>query len=250
MRAARQRPILWAAGVFALLGVGLVTAVVVARLLSTGPPIQHIVIIVKENRSFDNMFGRFPGADGTLVARENGRLHRMGITPDSVRYDLGHGDLSSLNALDHGKMDGFWRVSHAFQHHKDIADSEMDKARIPDYWAYARTFGLADHFFSTIAASSFPNHLVTVAGYSMNTVDNPMTQQYKNPNSWGCDAQKGTFVDTFTNVASRVFPCFSGKTLVDEANAAHVSWKYYPSFFSKRTANGRAQSRKRPSSVG
>ena len=27
-------------------------------------PIQHVVIIVKENHAFDNYFGRFPGADG------------------------------------------------------------------------------------------------------------------------------------------------------------------------------------------
>ena len=31
-------------------------------------PIEHVVIIVKENHTFDNYFGRFPGAEGAQLA--------------------------------------------------------------------------------------------------------------------------------------------------------------------------------------
>lgn len=190
--------------------------------------IRHVVIIIKENRTFDNLFGRFPGADGTSHAQVGRRVIKMGLTPDVLRYDLGHGDVSARNAIDGGKMDGFYRVSHAFQDGQDVADSQFTGKQLPAYWDYARTFGLADHFFSTIAASSFPNHLVTVSGDSYGTLDNPVTRDWKQPRSWGCDAQAGTMVHTFINgVSGKTFPCFNGKTLVDEANAAGVSWRYY-----------------------
>src|SRR5947209_7503558 len=35
----------------------------------TCTPIKHIIVIVRENHSFDNLFGRFPGADGARTAR-------------------------------------------------------------------------------------------------------------------------------------------------------------------------------------
>ncbi|HEV3312263.1 MAG TPA: alkaline phosphatase family protein [Chloroflexota bacterium] len=248
-----RRALPFAGGGLLAAGATVLIAGFVFGAFSSSPGIQHVIIIVKENRSFDNVFGLFPGADGTRFARRCDELpvrmvgrpgHRhkrwkfacgtkaraipMTLTPDSFWSDLGHGDVSIINALHDGGMNGFWRVANAFQHHQDIADSQLDQAAIPNYWRYAQTFGLADHFFSTVAASSFPNHLVTVSGGWMNTVDNPVTAQKKRPRSWGCDAQKGTSVTTYTNgVQGSVFPCFGGKTLVDEANAAHVSWKYY-----------------------
>ena len=42
-------------------------------------PIKHIIIMVKENRSFDNIFGQFPGADGTMYAREGRAQTENGI---------------------------------------------------------------------------------------------------------------------------------------------------------------------------
>lgn len=195
-------------------------------------PIKHVVIIVKENHSFDNLFGRFPGALGSKTAHVGSRVVKLNQTPDTLKVDIGHGDLSAKNAVDHGKMDAFYKVSEAIQKvggaKVDVADSQYAKGQIPYYWKYARQFGLADRFFSTVLASSFPNHLVTVAGVSMNTVDNPVTKNWKQPRGWGCDAQAGSHVTIYQHGKfSRITPCFRVKTLADEANAAGVSWKYY-----------------------
>src|SRR5438128_1423661 len=47
--------------------------------------IQHIVFIVKENRSFDNYFGTFPGADGaTTGVISTGEEIALGQTPDTL----------------------------------------------------------------------------------------------------------------------------------------------------------------------
>jgi len=190
-------------------------------------PIKHIVIIVRENHSFDNLFGRFPGADGTQYAHVAAKLIKMGLTPDHLPQDLGHGGNSALNAVDGGRMDKFYQVVNAIQNGKDMADSQYDAAEIPDYWAYARHFALADHFFSTVLGSSFPNHLVTIAGSAFNTIDNPVMKRTVF-RSWGCDAARSTKVETYVNGKTGwTVPCWNKKTIADEANRAHLSWKYY-----------------------
>src|SRR5262249_34697163 len=70
--------------------------------------IQHIVFIIKENRSFDNYFGTFPGADGaTSGVISTGELMPLQRTPDRTSRDLGHEWADTHLALDGGKMDRF-----------------------------------------------------------------------------------------------------------------------------------------------
>src|SRR3982750_1991529 len=70
--------------------------------------IQHIVFIVKENRSFDSMFGTFPGADGaTTGLMSTGQVVQLGQMPDGLPRDIGHSWGDTLDAMDYGKMDGF-----------------------------------------------------------------------------------------------------------------------------------------------
>ncbi|HEX8917424.1 MAG TPA: alkaline phosphatase family protein, partial [Chloroflexota bacterium] len=58
---------------------------------SSENPIQHIVILVKENRSFDNYFGTFPGADGTTYARRSdGQVVKLRHESDHTLLDIGH----------------------------------------------------------------------------------------------------------------------------------------------------------------
>ena len=65
--------------------------------------IQHIVFIIKENRSFDNYFGTFPGANGaTSGTVSNGSVRTLGHTPDRVR-DMGHSWNDTITAVDGGK---------------------------------------------------------------------------------------------------------------------------------------------------
>src|SRR5438874_5580360 len=59
-------------------------------------PIQHVVIIMMENHSFDNFFGRFPNANGVTLPRATNPI-----------TDLNHGSAASTAAIDGGKMDEF-----------------------------------------------------------------------------------------------------------------------------------------------
>ena len=195
---------------------------------SLGGPIKHVVILVRENRSFDNIFGRFPGADGTTTGRTAaGKVVPLLPAQDHTLLDVAHSGSASETAINNGRMNGFTLLPGAIQDGHDTSLTEFRPWQIPDYWRYAQRFTLDDHFFSTIAGASFPNHMVTIAGTSMNTDNNPILNS---PNSWGCDSGKFTLVDAVNPLTGRHYftkPCFNNKTLADELQAAHISWKYY-----------------------
>jgi phospholipase C len=191
-------------------------------------PIKHIVIIDKENHSYDNMFGRFPGADGATRARlSDGQVVPLAHTPDHTALDIGHAGDSASFATDGGKMNRFDALPGALQGGKDIADSQFYRSDIRNYWRYASTFTLDDHFFSTIMGPSFPNHLVTVAASSHNTFDNPRGQTH---HAWGCDGGPYAVVDAINQVTGHRYllrPCFTMHSMADTLDSHHISWRYY-----------------------
>jgi phospholipase C len=184
-------------------------------------------MIDKENRSFDGMFGRFPGADGATHATiSTGATIPLGHTPDRLFLDIGHAGDAALLAVNRGKMDRFDLLPGAQQLGRDVADSQFHEADIPNYWRYATAFTLDDHFFSTVMGPSFPNHLITVAATSGGTIDNPRGQIR---HAWGCDGGKTSVVSGINSKGQRftTHPCFNFRTLPDLLQKAHVSWKYY-----------------------
>src|SRR5262249_24906372 len=127
-------------------------------------PIQHIVIMDKENRSFDSMFGTFAGANGaTTYTDPSGHVHPLNRQPNKLLKDISHTHGAAILAYDNGKMDKFSLISGAIQNGVDEADSQFYQADIPNYWQYAQTFALTDNFYSTILGPSFSNHLFSIA---------------------------------------------------------------------------------------
>src|SRR5213080_15159 len=65
-------------------------------------PIKHIIIMVKENRTFDTMFGTFPGANGaTKYTDQYGKVHSLNHEPDRLDIDPGHIWQYANQAYDH-----------------------------------------------------------------------------------------------------------------------------------------------------
>lgn len=193
--------------------------------------IKHVIVIVRENHSFDNLFGTFPHADGTTKAKIGNKKVKMAETPDSLNQDLGHGAVTAEKAIDAGRNDRFYKITHATQTFNgkkiDVADSEYHKRDIPNYWKYASTFSLADHFFSSFMGDSFPNHLMLMTGQNLSVIGNPFNLT-PTEHTWGCDSNPKARVTIDTaGKLSQQYPCFTAPTIVDEANAARVSWKYY-----------------------
>src|ERR1700726_3096060 len=70
--------------------------------------IKHIVFIVKENRTFDNYFGTFPGADGaTSGTISTGEVIPLRHAPDMTPRDIDHSYQAAVEAIDGGAMDRF-----------------------------------------------------------------------------------------------------------------------------------------------
>lgn len=201
-----------------------------AGAVSTGP-IKHIFIVIQENRSFDNLFRGFPGAN----APSYGYLGTAKTTLQPVALN-DPGELHNrwsyaLSDWDNGKMDGF--SSSAMQYEQPAYPySYVPESQIQQYWTLASRYVLADRMFATEFGASFTAHLDLIDG---NTILSPGTYaeaDYPAGNVWGCDAAAGTATDIVDHGRQEFdngpFPCFSHvRTMADTLDAAHLSWRYY-----------------------
>lgn len=121
-----------------------------------GTKIEHVVIFMKENHTFDNLFAQFPGA--------NGKVTGMHAT-DQLATDLSHKHSAALA--------GPTKLGYA-QYTKDDA---------PNYWTYARNYTLCDNFFSDVMGPSPANHLMFLAGQAP-FIDYP--PGFTAEAGWGC----------------------------------------------------------------
>jgi len=193
--------------------------------LATNLPVKHVVVIVKENHTFDNYFGTFPGAEGsTQCLTTTGAIpapHAPNVTP----RDLAHGRDAALADWNGGAMDGWLNVQGASNQGDNLFCAQYREADLPGYWAYARTYGLADHFFANALGPSFPGHTFLVAAQAAWTIDNPA------PGSayWGCDQSASSQIQTMQPGActtNLVPPCFdipSVPTLLPSG----ADWRFY-----------------------
>jgi len=195
--------------------------------------LNHFVFIVQENRSFDNYFGTFPGANGATTGKiSTGQTIPLSHQGDQYPRDLHHAWESAWLAVDNGRMDKFDLIQANGTNCNIGGDyvcySQLYQTDIPNYWAYATNFMLADNAFSSLGGASFPNHLYTIAAQAGGAFGNPMVGQITE-NAWGCDSSSTSTVSIMDSnyVVSNVFPCFDFNTLGDNLTNAGVSWKYY-----------------------
>jgi phospholipase C len=204
-------------------------------------PVKHVVVIFKENRSFDEYFGRFPGANGATTAKKHdGTIVSLAETPDSVPADPGHGPDAFRVAYDGGKMDGFDLERNAYSKTgRPLALSQMYQSDIPNYWAYASRYAIADRFFASWKGASFTNNLYAIAaqagiydptlnGRSVYTI--PMSPTQKPLRHWGCDSPDDTrvqMIDPRTRDLSSMYPCFNFPALPNRLSNNGISWHFY-----------------------
>ena len=151
--------------------------------------IKHIVIIMQENRSFDEYFGTFPGAKGIPMQNNvptvcvpdprNGKCVKPFHDPKLVNAGGPHAAASAAQDIASGKMNGFIA---AFENAQKACKSPNtpgcalgvtpdvmgwhDAREIPNYWSYAQNFVLQDMMFEPNASWSLPEHLFMVSGWS------------------------------------------------------------------------------------
>ena len=164
-----------------------------ATSFTTRWPIKHVVFIIKENRTFDNLFGRFPGADGATTGMDQGTTRPLTQAPDRIPVDIVHCYQCALQAWNGGKMDGFASVSAPADRY---AYTQFGPSDLPAYWHWAKRFVLGDNFFASAQGPSFPNHLYTIAAQSGGAHDNPiqdlerLAERHRTTGlfkAWGCE---------------------------------------------------------------
>ncbi len=153
--------------------------------------IQHVVVIMQENRSFDSYFGTYPGADGIPgLAGNPGKVpcvpdpRRSGCDkpyhdPKLVNGGGSHNAPAALADINNGRMNGFVANSEKGRGRgcggfagvcKTSSPSDVmgyhDAREIPNYWTYAKHFVLDDHMFESDASWSLPAHLYMVSEWS------------------------------------------------------------------------------------
>jgi phospholipase C len=189
-------------------------------------PIAHVVIVIMENRSLNDLFYQFPGAY-TVGSGPTHTGQMVDLQPIPLEHadDVNHKHGSWVAAYDKGKMDGFdlegWgKKMPAFAPYAYVPRTETQP-----YWTMAQQYTLADEMFEPVSGPSFPAHQYLISGQSGYAIENP-----NDFGIWGCDSNAGTTVELLNAAGHEVngpFPCFDYQTLGDLMDENHVSWRYY-----------------------
>ncbi len=209
-----------------------------ARIASAAKPrplgklsdIDHVVILIQENRSFDHYFGTYSGVEGFgdaaakpvfeqegyPAAGFEGKLLPFHLESKDVAQcfpDITHDWVPQHHSWDNGAMDNFVRA------HLEVDGSQAGPATmgyyeredIPYYFALAEAFTLCDHYHCAVMGPTDPNRL-----YSMSATIDPNGEA------------GGPLVQTLGGVQrSKTEGTFKWTTMPEQLNAAGVSWKVY-----------------------
>jgi phospholipase C len=214
---------------------GKAPAAVNADAFETATPIKHVVFVIKENRTFDNMFGMFPDANGVSVGLDQGEPRTLTAAVDRLEMDIRHCYDCALQAWNEGEMDGFATISETAD---EFAYTQFQPGDLPNYWGWASSYVLGDNFFASAQGPSFPNHLYTIAAQSGGTHENvyqdldELRERHRDTGlfkAWGCDSMGDAYavvVDS-EGVRKKVPPCFDFLTEGDLLSEAKIPWAYY-----------------------
>jgi phospholipase C len=180
---------------------------------SASPPIEHVVVILQENHSFDNVLGQLCIQDhrecnATAVGKgKKGKMIPLTEATDIVP-PVDHSQSSQLKAMDNGKMDGFEKVRGCKQ---DACYTQFYPAQIPSLAAMARAGAISDAFYSRDIVPSWGGHLdffaQTLDGFVGNNPKHSKGGPPEGP-GWGCDSNLDSeWIDPITHQQSNEPSC-------------------------------------------
>jgi phospholipase C len=211
--------------------------------------IKHVVIMLEENRSFDDLFATFPGANGATRGKMKLPSGDVWVPLNKATFaseDLDHQHFSFLAEYDKGAMDGFNLVKRVIRKGVKVPAGKYpyryaDPKQLAPYWDIAKNYVLADDMFSTQSSSSFTAHQDWIAGGT--PVDGDNVIDFPIPPTWGCNGAPGTVTDLITLQGKEMrgkgpFPCFKYATLRDLLDKAGLSWLYFTNQSNNSVWNG------------
>jgi phospholipase C len=195
--------------------------------------IQHIVFIVQENRSFDNLFQGYPGAD-TVSQGKDSKGNTIALQPVSLatQYVIDHSLQSFVYACDgKGTLPGTQCRNDGFDKEAGWGGpTNREYVYVPHneskpYFDMAHEWVVADRMFQSHLDESFVSHQYVIAAQAQSSVDLPGWY-------WGCDGGGSDTVPTITKkrtIGPSQTACFDYTTLGDELDAAGLTWRFYSS---------------------
>ena len=223
--------------------------------------IKHIVVIMQENRSFDNYFGTYPGADGipmsngkpTVCVSDPASGACVAPYPDHADVNGGgpHNYTNATSDINNGKMNGF--IGQAEGGKQECTDPNdpactnsatpdvmgyHTQSDIPNYWTYAKDFVLQDHMFEPNASWSLPAHLFLVSEWAAyctkednpsscvnGTKAHPPAKPPASPAIYG--GESGPKKNKQGQNTPNHQPIYAWTDLTYLLHKDHVSWGYY-----------------------
>jgi phospholipase C len=221
------------AAIAAMLGIGGCSgsSASVPASVAASPIYSHIIVVIQENRSFDNMFAGagIPGADvATYGLNSQNAQVPLHIQPYNS-WGPDHAHASLVSEWNNGEMNGFDGINFSTSisdptpvKNATYAYAYLPAGQIHPYVQLAETYSLSDRMFSSGLAPSFPGHEFLVA--ARGPADDPIASTSP-PAPWGCPEPAIETVELFDG--SFVYPCFTYPTIAGLLDAKNVSWKYY-----------------------
>ncbi len=195
-------------------------------------PIEHIIVLMQENRSFDSLLGhlnQYAGRDDVESAPEDASVPEDVSDPASPRHAWQHAPMECISDTNHewagshleyddGRMDGFYQANHGFYEKGEVTvpasalDGERamwwyDERDIPLYYQLASTFAIADHYHSSLLGETYPNRDYLYGATS-----------------------RGVVTGSYVNVEGDSYPK-KDVVIFDELTKRRVSWKIYAQDF-------------------
>jgi phospholipase C len=209
----------------------------------TDGKISHVVIIIQENRSVDNLFQGLKGADTQSYALNSAskQITLLPI-PFTAPYDLDHEHGGYAVESDSGKMDGF-NLEHSTNcaglagcpKADAAAYGYLPRKEVAPYFDMAEQYAFADHMFQSNEGPSFPAHQYLISGTStisasssLRVSENAFTP--KQHYTGGCDSPPGSLallIDENGQELQETYPCYDRPTLMDLITDKGLNWRYY-----------------------
>ena len=193
--------------------------------------IEHVVIIIQENRSFDHYFGSYRGVRGfsdqssaflqpNPLNADNPPVGKLlpfhldtSTTNAACTHDITHDWVPQHQSWNNGAMDGFVTSRQAINQNDAILTmGYYTRADLPFYYAVADAFTICDNYFCSVMGPTDPNRL-----YSMAASIDP-------------DGKNGgPLLQTLVGDRSAFLGRLTYTTMPEQLEARGISWKVYSS---------------------
>jgi phospholipase C len=204
--------------------------------------VDHVVIIIQENRTVDNLFNGLPGADTATQGKNSaGGYTQLQPVALAARYGISHRHSAFEIEYDGGRLDGFDKVVTHCRNRRDCPKKDeraygyVPHEDIKPYFAMAEEYGFADRMFESNQGPSFPAHMYLLSGTSEISPKSPLlaAENPLAPNgsfTGGCDSPPGSLVVLINPKGQenkQAYPCFNHIALPDLIEKKSLSWRYY-----------------------